>query len=136
MKRIAIIGASTNKEKYGNKAVRAYKKAGWEVYPVNPHEKEVEGLTCYSSVRDIPVTIDTVSLYVPASISINLVKEFKEKGIKKAYVNPGAESDELIQALRAAGIEPLITCSITALAYEKELTPQRNSEEQEQDNQA
>lgn len=109
---IAIIGASKNKHKFGNKAVRAFVEAGWTVFPVNPKEKEIEGLTCYASVLDINERIDIVSLYVPSSVSLGLVDDIKKKGVKKVYVNPGAESDELIAKLRENGIEPLLLCSI------------------------
>ena len=60
---VAIIGASNNHRKFGNKAVRAYQHNGWDVYPVNPHESTIEGLTAYKSIVDVPSPIDRVSLY-------------------------------------------------------------------------
>ncbi|MBN1160112.1 MAG: CoA-binding protein [Candidatus Diapherotrites archaeon] len=113
--RIAIIGASKDRNKFGNMAVRAYKMKGWEVFPVNPHEKEIEGLKVYKSILDIPGELDRVSLYVPAKVSIKLIPEVKKKGIKDINVSPGAESDELIKALKDAGITPHLVCSIMML---------------------
>ena len=113
--KIAIIGASNNPKKYGNKAVRAYASAGWEVFPVNPNEKEVEGLKCYPSVRDIPGKVDFASLYVPPNVGMKVIQEIAEKGIRKAYLNPGSESKELVEKAKELGIEPLLACSILAI---------------------
>ncbi len=112
--RIAIIGASKNRNKYGNKALRAWIKAGAEAIPVNPHEEEIEGIKCYKSVKDIPGKLEEASFYVPPTIGLTVVNDCKEKGIKKAYLNPGSESEELIKALKEAGIEPIMACSIIA----------------------
>jgi predicted CoA-binding protein len=65
---VAVIGASNNRRKFGNRAVRAYQDQGYTVVPINPHEQEVEGLTAYASVLDFPGTIDMASFYVPPEI--------------------------------------------------------------------
>jgi len=80
MKSIAIIGASSERSKFGNKAVLAYTKAGYDVYPVNPKEEEIEGHLCYPDVMSIPIPIELVSLYVPAKIGLKLVAGLKDKG--------------------------------------------------------
>ncbi|MEM2131536.1 MAG: CoA-binding protein [Candidatus Woesearchaeota archaeon] len=113
--RIAIIGASKDRNKYGNKAVRAYKELDNVVFPVNPHEKEIEGLPCYSSVLDIPMDVDVVSIYLPPEIGLKVADEIIKKGIKKVFLNPGSESDELINKLRLYGIEVILACSIRAV---------------------
>lgn len=113
---IAIVGASANREKYGNKAVRAYKEdAQYSVFPINPKEDSIEGVKCFRSVKDVPSKIDIVSLYVPPAVSVGLVPEFADKKISVAYINPGAESEELVAALKSAGIEPRLICSIRAI---------------------
>lgn len=121
MKSIAIIGASTDREKYGNKAVRAYLEAGWTVYPINPHHKEIEGLTCYARLEDIPGDVPIVSLYIPAKISASMIKSFKAKGVKEVFINPGAEGDALIDALEQANIEIIMACSIREVGGNPEL---------------
>ena len=115
MTSIAIIGASKDRAKYGNKAVRAYKSKGFTVYPINPKESETEGLPCFKSVLDVPQQIDIVSLYVPANIGITVVEDIVKKGMEKMYVNPGAESDELVKKLKEHNINPLMICSILAI---------------------
>src|SRR3954468_19785495 len=92
---VAVIGASNVKTKYGNRAVRAYLRQGWTVYPVNPNERQVEGLTTYARITDIPGPVDRASLYVPAEIGITLLPGVKAKGVRELFVNPGAESDAL-----------------------------------------
>lgn len=112
---IVIIGASTDRAKFSNKAVRAYLSQGWMVFPVNPNYSVVEGLKCFKSVLDISERIDVASLYVPSSIGLKLVKELKQKNIPVVYLNPGAESDELVSKLSRAGIQSILKCSILAL---------------------
>ena len=62
---VAVIGASADREKFGNKAVRAYQTMGWTVFPINPSEQSIEGIECYKSVLKIPYKIDRFALYVP-----------------------------------------------------------------------
>jgi predicted CoA-binding protein len=112
MPSVAIIGASNVHAKYGNKAVRAYLRQGWQVYPVNPNETEVEGLKAYSTVTDIPGDVDRASLYVPASVGVTLLDDIKRKGVRELYVNPGAESDELLEKAEQLGLDAVQACSI------------------------
>ena len=117
---IAVIGASIDRAKFGNKAVRAYKEQGNKVFPVNPKEKEIEGLKCFNSLKEINEQIDFASIYLPPKIGLTIVLDLKEKRIKKVYLNPGTESDELIKALNKAGIIPILECSILALGRNPE----------------
>jgi hypothetical protein len=112
MPSVAIIGASNTRQKYGNRAVRAYLRQGWTVYPVNPNEREVEGLATYASVAEIPGAVDRASLYVPADVGITLLDGIKEKGVAELFVNPGAESDELIARAETLGLQAIQACSI------------------------
>ncbi|RJQ17612.1 CoA-binding protein [Candidatus Woesearchaeota archaeon] len=115
MQSIAIIGASNNKDKYGNKAVRAYKQAGFKVFPVNLKEKTIEGLPCFTSILDIKEPVETASLYVSPEIGLNLVEAFAKKGIKQVYLNPGSESPAIIKKLKDKKIKVLQACSILAI---------------------
>src|SRR4051812_12885809 len=93
MKRAAVIGASSDRSKYGNKAVRAFQKAGYEVIPVNPTEPEVEGLKAYPSITDIPGPLDTVTIYVRPAVLVKLLPDIAAKGCRELYLNPGTSSD-------------------------------------------
>jgi predicted CoA-binding protein len=112
---VAVIGASNNRRKFGNRALRAYRDQGYTVVPINPHEQEVEGLKSYASVLDVPGPIDMASFYVPPEIGEEIIGEMARKQIAEVWLNPGAESDELIARARALSIKPIVACSIVAL---------------------
>ena len=112
MPAVAVIGASSARHKFGNKAVRAYLRQGWTVYPVNPRESVIEGLPSFPTVSAIPGPVDRASLYLLPEIGIGLLEEIQRKGIRELWVNPGAESDALIARAEQLGLEPIQACSI------------------------
>jgi uncharacterized protein len=112
---IAVIGASSNRRKYGNKALRAFRAQGFTVIPINPHETVVEGERAYPSVLDYPGTIDEATIYVPPHIGATLMRDIAQKGIKTVWLNPGADGPEAIASAKAAGLSPTIACSILAV---------------------
>ncbi len=113
-KTIAIIGASSRREKFGNKAVRAFTDAGYTVYPVNPEDDTIEGLTVYRSVADIPGEVSYASLYLNPAVGITVLDDLKAKGITEVFANPGAESPELIARGTELGLNVMAACSIVA----------------------
>ena len=114
-KSVAIIGASSNPRKFGNRAVRAFRRQGYTVFAINPHEGEVEGLKTYASVLDVPDVIDMASFYVPPEVGEKVIVEVARKGIAEVWLNPGSESDALIQLARSLKIEPIEACSIVSI---------------------
>jgi hypothetical protein len=110
-----VIGASSNRQKFGNRAVRAFRDQGYTVVPINPHEPEVEGLKTYASVLDVPGPIDMASFYVPPEIGEQIIEDVARKKIAEVWLNPGAESDTLIARARALSIQPIVACSIVAI---------------------
>ena len=113
---VAVIGASNNPRKYGNKAVRAYLRQGWTVYPVNPQAvgqaETIEGLPTYPNIEAIPEKVDRAALYVPPSVGRTLLGGIARKGIAELFVNPGAESDELLAEAERLGLPVIQACSI------------------------
>jgi predicted CoA-binding protein len=109
---VAVVGASSARHKYGNKAVRAYLRQGWTVYPVNPNEATIEGLAVYPTLADVPSPIDRVSLYVPPAVGLTLLDTIKRAAPKELFLNPGSESDELVTRAEALGLDPIQACSI------------------------
>jgi predicted CoA-binding protein len=107
-----VIGASNDRQKFGNKAVRAFRAEGYTVIPVNPNESQVEGLTTYASVLDVPGPIDMATVYVQPDIGEKLLDEFVQKQIPEVWFNPGAESDELMDKARAKKVNAIFACSI------------------------
>jgi predicted CoA-binding protein len=112
---IAIIGASSDPRKFGNRALRAFRRQGYTVIPINPNEAQVEGLKAYSSVLDVPGTIDMATFYVPPEIGEKVIAEVARKRIPEVWLNPGSESDELIRLARALNVEPILACSILGI---------------------
>jgi predicted CoA-binding protein len=112
---VAVIGASSDRRKFGNRALRAFRQQGYTVVPINPHETEVEGVKAYASVLDVPGAIDMASFYVPPEIGVRVIDEIARKGIAEVWLNPGAESDALIARARALQIQPIVACSIVSI---------------------
>lgn len=113
--RVAIIGASSNRSKYGNKALRSYASQGHEVLPVNPNEAQVEGHPTYARATDIPGDVDRALLYVPPSVGIQVLDDLAAKGVKEVYVNPGADSEALFERARKLGLNTIFACAIVAI---------------------
>ena len=114
---IAIVGASSDRSKYGNIAIHSYLQAGYEVFPVHPKEQQIEGLKVYRSVAEIPAALDRVSVYLPPQIGMKVIGEIAKKGTKELFLNPGSESDELITRAQSLGLNVIVACSITALRH-------------------
>ena len=112
MPAVAVIGASADHRKFGNKAVRAYLHQGWTVYPVNPAASLVEGLRSVPSVRELPAPVQRILLYVPPEIGVQLLPDIASLPPAELFVNPGAESDELLARARELGLEPIEACAI------------------------
>ena len=96
-KKFAVVGATNNPEKYGNQIVKNLKSRGYEVYPVNPKLKEVEGVTCYPAIADIPVKIDIVDFVVPPGVTETILKQCLELGLDRIWLQPGSESEAAIE---------------------------------------
>lgn len=110
---VAVIGASADRSKYGNKSVRAHLQQGYDVYPVNPKGGEIEGLTAYASLEDVPVEgLTRISLYVPPSVGIGLLDAIVAKGCDELWLNPGSDSDEMVSRAEELGLNPIRACSI------------------------
>ena len=115
MKTVAVIGASNDRSKFGNKAFRAFQQEGYKVVPINPNESSVEGVPTFPSVTDVPDTIDMATVYVPPEIGITLLDGFEKKQIAEILFNPGAESDELISEARRRKLNVIEACSIVGI---------------------
>ncbi len=114
--KIVILGASKKRERFSNKAVRAYLKKGYEVFPVNPNYDEIEGIKVYHSLSELPVDkVDIVSVYVNPSIGITMIDEIIRLKPKRVMLNPGSESKEIIDRLRKAKVDVVVGCSILSL---------------------
>jgi uncharacterized protein len=114
-KTVAVVGASADRNKFGNKALRAFRAEGFTVIPINPNEREVEGLGTYASVLDVPGPIDMATVYVQPEVAERLLEEFEAKQIPEIWFNPGAESDTVIAEARRRRLNAIFACSIIGI---------------------
>lgn len=112
---VAIIGASDDRDKFGNKAVRAFLHRGYRVFPVNPRGGTIEGLRVYRSVREIGEKVDMASFYVHPEVGLSVIEDVAAAGIAEVWLNPGAESRELVARAWALGLQPIVACSIVGI---------------------
>jgi predicted CoA-binding protein len=115
MKTVAIIGASSNRGKFGNKALRAFEHQGFTVIPINPTEAEVEGHKAYASVLDVPGPIDMATVYVPGAVGVKVMDDLAKKGIAEVWLNPGADDRPVVERARALGLKTIVACSIIGI---------------------
>ena len=91
-KTFAVAGSFRTKEKYAYQVFESLLKKGHTVYPINPQAKNLEGIKCYRSVLELPEAVDVVNLVTPPKATEEIVKQCLEKGIKRVWMQPGAES--------------------------------------------
>ena len=114
-----VVGASPHRYKYGNKVLRCYQQNGRRAIPVNPNEREVEGVACLTSVLDLPDDVHSISIITQPEVTERVVAEAIRKGIRHVWMQPGAESEEAIAACEAAGINVIAdgSCVLVVLGY-------------------
>ena len=115
MKTIAIIGASADRSKFGNKAVRAFWQQGYMVYPVNPKETSIEDLPVFKSIADVPVRPNLISVYLPPPVLLKALPEIAAKGCDELWLNPGTESDEVLALAATLKLNVIQACSIVGV---------------------
>ena len=121
---VAIVGASSDRRKFGNKAVRAYLRAGYDVFPIHPTETTVEGLPVYRSVADVPRDrLDRVSVYLPPAVGVKAVEGFTAKPVGTVFLNPGADAPEVVEKAKQLGLNVVTGCSIIAVGVRPEMFP-------------
>jgi predicted CoA-binding protein len=100
LKKFAIIGATDNKKKYGHQILVNLKNRGYKVYPINPRLSEIEGVKCYSSLRELPEKVDVVDFVVPPQVTETVLRECRELGLSRIWLQPGSESEAAVEFCR------------------------------------
>lgn len=117
----AIFGASADRTKFGNKAVRAYEDAGYDVWPVNPKGDTIEGARTYAGVSGLPDVPHVVSIYLHEEQALDVLEELAEleartgKKVAELYLNPGADSAKVRERAEEHGFVTHASCSIRAI---------------------
>jgi len=117
MKTIAVLGASKLRNKFGNKCVRAYRAAGYEVFPINPTEREIEGSPAYRALADIPAELERISVYLPPPVTLDMLPAIAAKGAQQVWFNPGSADARVLEEARRLGIPARPGCSIVDIGY-------------------
>jgi predicted CoA-binding protein len=115
----AVVGASTDRDKYGNKVLRCYQQHGKEVFPINPKEAEVEGLKAFPGLAALPVKPRGISIITPPPVTLKVVEEAAALGINQVWMQPGAESAEAIARADELGLNVIAggPCLLVVLGY-------------------
>jgi predicted CoA-binding protein len=117
-KTVAIVGASSDRRKFGNKSVRAHAAAGWQVFPVHPTEETVEGSKVYRTVGDIPIdSLDRISVYLPPAVALKVLDGFTSKKVGELWLNPGADDRAVIEKAESLGLTVIAACSIVDVGF-------------------
>jgi len=115
----AVAGASTDREKYGNKVLRAYLQHGLEVYAINPRSDEVEGVPSFAGVDALPDGVQGLSIVTPPKITEQVVEQAAARGIHKLWMQPGAESAQAIERAEQLGLSVIAggPCALVKLGF-------------------
>lgn len=117
-RRIAVVGATPRREKYGNKVLRCLRGAGYEAIPVHPVEARVEGLVAYRDVTDIPGTLDGASFIIPPAAAPGVLEALHRRGVRRVWFQPGSESEANLAWCAAQGMEAIHqACVLVVLGW-------------------
>ena len=115
MKTVAVLGASPDRNKFGNKAVRAFQQKGYMVFPINPKHSQIEKIPCYSAINELPQRPDLVTVYVPPHVLKPMLVTIAKQDCDELWLNPGTESKDILAEAERLGLNVITACSIRAL---------------------
>ncbi len=115
----AVVGASTDRSKYGNMVLRAYLQNGRSVTPVNPRADEIEGVPAVDSLSEIDQPVHGISVITPPAITERVVQDAIDAGIGHIWMQPGAESQAAVATAEAAGINVIHSgpCALVVMGF-------------------
>jgi predicted CoA-binding protein len=114
-----VAGASTNRDKYGNKVLRCYQQGGRRVIPINPRAGQIEGVDCVASVAELPDNVQSLSIITPPAITETVVDQAIARGIQNLWMQPGAQSAPAIARAQQKGLNVIAdgSCLLVVLGY-------------------
>jgi len=114
-----VVGASTNREKYGNKILRCFQQHNRRAIPVHPNESEIEGAACAATINDLPTEVVSLSMITPPAVTAKLVPIAIEKGITNIWMQPGAEHPDAVALCLERGVNVIAdgSCLLVVLGY-------------------
>jgi predicted CoA-binding protein len=114
-----VVGASADRDKYGNRVLRCYQQNGLTAIPVNPKETEIEGVACVAGVSDLPDEVKSISMITPPKVTEQVVEDAIKRGITAIWMQPGAESAVAVKRCLDAGINVIAdgSCILVVKGY-------------------
>lgn len=113
---VAIYGATAKPERYAYKAFTLLREKGHTVFPIHPRINEIEGVSVYRTLAEIPEPVDTLTLYVGPEAQAGAVSDdILAANLRRVVFNPGTENPALQAALEAKGVEALEACTLVLL---------------------
>jgi hypothetical protein len=103
-KKLAIAGASRNPKKFGGTVVTEMVKRGYKLFPVHPDADEIQGVTCYKSITDLPEGVDRLYIVTRKNVSAGLVREAAARGIRMIWIQQHSETPEALEVAGGSGI--------------------------------
>jgi predicted CoA-binding protein len=118
-KTFAVVGASSNREKYGNKVLRAYLQTNRKVFAINPNEQEVEGVPSYPNLASLPEAVDAISIITQPAVTEKIIEQAAAAGIHHVWMQPGAESPRALERAEELGMNAIGggPCLLVTLGY-------------------
>jgi predicted CoA-binding protein len=117
----AVVGASQDRAKYGNKVLRCYTQDNRKVYPINPKSEEIEGLACFKDLASLPEKVHGISIITPPKVTELVVEEAARLGIRHVWMQPGAESPRAIRRAEELGLSVIAdgSCLLVVLGFDE-----------------
>ncbi len=112
---VAVLGASSNPDRYSFKALKLLSEMGYRVYPVHPSGKSVDDIECFTALKNIPDEIHTITVYLSEKNSTPIIEDIIRVNPRRVILNPGAENKILAEMCKNAGIEVLEACTLVLL---------------------
>ena len=118
----AVVGASVDREKYGNKVLRAYLQRQRRVFPVHPRERMIEGVPAFASLADLPEPVHGISVITPPQVTAEIIEQAHALGIQHVWLQPGAETPAIVQRAQALGLQVIAggPCVLVVLGFHEE----------------
>jgi predicted CoA-binding protein len=98
------VGVSRSGTKFGNTAFKELGERGYQVYPVHPTAKEIDGKPCYPNLAAVRDQVDGVLVSVPPEKAKPVLEEAAAAGLKNVWLQQGAESPEVLALAQKLGL--------------------------------
>ncbi len=102
---LAIVGVSRSGKKFGNLALKTLASKGYRVYPVHPSADSIDGVACLHRLVDLPEPVSAVIIVVPPALAVDVIREAYAAGMRRVWLQQGAESPQALELCSKLGIE-------------------------------